>query len=308
LAGANKVVMPVIKVETDGDGESDTNKKGKKLSAGKQEKKEKIDESGQQSLTASLPLPIDTADLEKTALALWLVDSNKTNPTIDDIRAFANSDNYEDAKKAIYAEMERRNVKKVYDDIELPLIPVLHKMEKRGVKVNRKVLADLAKSYHAEVNKLEKQIWKESGVEFNISSPKQLGEILFDKLAIKIKNQKKTAGGARSTRESELEKMRDLHPIVPMIFEYRELSKLLSTYIDAIPPLLDDNDRVSYPFCADRFSNRPHGFDQSEYAKYSYQIRSRPRYPSRFHCRKRFQTSFARLFTNRTSHCRFLVR
>jgi DNA polymerase-1 len=87
-----------------------------------------------------------------------------------------------------------------------------------------------------------------AGKEFNISSPKQLGEILFDVLGLKPKNAKKTAGGARSTKESELEKMRDMHPIVPLIFEYRELTKLLSTYIDAIPPLLDNKDRLHAKF------------------------------------------------------------
>jgi DNA polymerase-1 len=121
-------------------------------------------------------------------------------------------------------------------------------MEKRGVRINRKLLADLSKKYHATLSELEKNIWREAGVEFNIASPKQLGEILFDKLGLKPKNAKKTEGGARSTKESELEKMRDMHPIIPFIFEYREISKLLGTYIDAIPPLLDDNDRLHTHF------------------------------------------------------------
>jgi DNA polymerase-1 len=85
-------------------------------------------------------------------------------------------------------------------------------------------------------------------MEFNVNSPKQLGEVLFDHLHLTAKNMKKTSGGARSTRESELEKLRDQHPIVPMLFDYRELSKLLSTYIDAIPPLLDQNDRLHTHF------------------------------------------------------------
>jgi DNA polymerase-1 len=117
-------------------------------------------------------------------------------------------------------------------------------MEKHGIKVDHILLQKLSKTYHAEANRLEKEIWKHAGMEFNISSPKQLGEVLFDKLNLTAKNMKKTAGGARSTKESELEKLRDLHPIVPMIFEYRELTKLLSTYIDAIPPLLDKDNRL----------------------------------------------------------------
>ncbi len=121
-------------------------------------------------------------------------------------------------------------------------------MESLGIKIDRKVLARLSKEYHATADGLEKKIWKEAGMEFNISSPKQLGEVLFDKLSLAGKNMKKTAGGARSTRESELEKLRDMHPAIPLIFEYRELTKLLSTYIDAIPPLLDMNDRLHTHF------------------------------------------------------------
>lgn len=187
---------------------------------------------------------------EKVALALWVVDSNITNPTLEDILNFSNTDNFETAEKAIFEEIEKRGLRKVYEDIELPLIPIIKKMENRGVKIDRSTLKDLATTYHAEVERLEKEIWQLAGIEFNISSPKQLGEVLFDKLQLTAKNMKKTSGGARSTRESELEKLKDLHPIVPLIFNHRELSKLLSTYIDAIPPLLDWNDRLHTHFIA----------------------------------------------------------
>ena len=190
----------------------------------------------------------DAADLEKTALALWLVNSNTTDPKVDDILSFANTESYEVARAAIFAELDRRDLRKVYEEIELPLIPVLHKMEKHGIQIDRSILAKLSKEYHATALRLEKQIWQEAGMEFNVSSPKQLGEVLFDKLGLTAKGLKKTAGGARSTRESELEKLRGQHPIIPRIFEYRELSKLLSTYIDAIPPLLDTADRLHTRF------------------------------------------------------------
>jgi len=191
---------------------------------------------------------IDPAELEKTALALWIVTSNITNPTLEDIYAFAHTEKFAEASKTIFAELDKRNVRKIYEDIELPLIPVVHKMEKRGVKIDKKLLGELSKKYHATLADLEKKIWELAGVEFNIASPKQLGEILFDKLGLKAKNAKKTAGGARSTKESELEKMRDMHPIVPFIFEYREIAKLLGTYIDAIPPLLDKENRLHTHF------------------------------------------------------------
>ena len=194
--------------------------------------------------SASLFSSLDEEELAETLLALWLVNSNLTNPTFEDILNFANTESFSEAQKVIFTELDKRGLRKVYEDIELPLIPIVEKMETRGIKIDKALLKDLSKTYHVELDRLEKEIWKHAGMEFNINSPKQLGEILFDKMGLTAKNLKKTAGGARSTRESELEKLRDLHPIVPMIFEYRELAKLLSTYIDAIPPLLDNNDRL----------------------------------------------------------------
>ncbi len=212
------------------------------------------DDEGGGSASEKKPAEIiNPAELEKTALALWVVTSNITNPKIEDIYAFANKGegvdvSFAEATKIIFNELDKRGLRKIYEDIELPLIPIIHGMEKRGIKIDKKMLADLSKRYSAVLADLEKKIWKEAGVEFNIASPKQLGEILFDKLALKPKNAKKTEGGARSTKESELEKMRDMHPIIPYIFEYREISKLLSTYIDAIPPLLDENNRLHTHF------------------------------------------------------------
>lgn len=187
-------------------------------------------------------------DFEKTALALWLVNSGITNPKMEDVVNFDNSGDYEGAKKAIFEELDKRNLRKVYEEIELPLIPVIKKMEKRGVKIDRELLTKLSQTYHKELDLLEKKIHELAGMVFNINSPKQLGEVLFDKLQLSVKNMKKTSGGARSTRESELEKLKDLHPIVPLIFEHRELQKLLSTYIDTIPVLLDDNNRLHSSF------------------------------------------------------------
>jgi DNA polymerase I len=199
--------------------------------------------AGVKSLTS-----VSTADIERTSLALWLVNSDLTNPTMEDILNFANTEDYERAKGFVFAELDKRGLRKVYEDIELPLISITHEMEKCGVKIDRSVLKSLSETYHAESSRLEKRIHELAGAVFNINSPKQLGEVLFDKLQLVTKNIKKTSGGARSTRESELEKLKELHPIVPLIFEYRELQKLLSTYIDAIPPLLDKNDRLHTDF------------------------------------------------------------
>lgn len=187
-------------------------------------------------------------DLVKTSVALWILNSNITDPKLDDVLNFAKTDDFYKAKEIIFAELEKRGLKKVFDDIEAPIMPIIDKMDEKGVKIDVKFLKDLSKTYHTELSKLEKKIWEYAGVEFNINSPKQLGEIIFDKMALTAKGLKKTSGGARSTRESELEKLRDAHPMIPLLFEYRELQKLLSTYIDTIPELVDDNDRLHTHF------------------------------------------------------------
>ncbi len=208
----------------------------------KKEKQEKLEK--QQTLLAS----VDAAELKKTALALWLIDSNRADPTLEEIFEFTNTQDFAKASEIIFSELDKRDLRKVYDDIELPLIPVLKKMEDKGVKIDIDFLRELGKTYHAELAKLEKKIWEHAGGEFNIASPKQLGDILFDKLALTAKGLKKTEGGARSTRESELEKLRESHPIVPLILDYRELSKLLSTYIDSLPTWADSGGRVHTRF------------------------------------------------------------
>lgn len=188
-----------------------------------------------------------------TSIALWLLDSSINNPGVEDIANFTNMTisgmaDFEKATTIIFAELDKRGLRKVYDTIEAPIIPIVDKMCKKGVKIDRKLLGQLSKTYHVELDKLEKKIWEYAGQEFNVNSPKQLGEILFDKLALTAKGLRKTEGGARSTRESELEKLRGAHPIVPLLFEYREFQKLLSTYIDTIPTLLDADDRLHTTF------------------------------------------------------------
>ncbi len=216
------------------------------IEAGKNSEEEKGEEKKKKEI--EIVEEVDPLELKKTSLALWLIDSNRTEPGLEEIYEYAGVRNFQKASEIIFMEMDTRNVRKVYEGIELPLIPIILKMEKIGVKIDVEFLRDLGKKYHIELAKLEKKIWEHAGQEFNVNSPRQLGEILFDKLALTAKGLKKTEGGARSTRESELEKLRDAHPIVPLLFEYRELQKLLSTYIDTIPPLTDENHRLHAHF------------------------------------------------------------
>lgn len=187
--------------------------------------------------------------LDEAKVMLWLLSSEFTNPTLDDVLAYAKKHTFDEA----YAELEAKlaatgRLQEVYEYIEQPLISVLRGMEAHGVLVDRVALMALKKKYASELAEIEKRIYLHAGREFNISSPKQLGDVLFDELGLTVKGQKKTATGQRSTKESELEKLKELHPIVEDILEYRQVQKLLSTYIDSIPPLLDAGDRLHADF------------------------------------------------------------
>ncbi|MFA5942318.1 MAG: DNA polymerase [Candidatus Paceibacterota bacterium] len=198
---------------------------------------------------APKPSEIAPGRLAEAGVMLWLISSDFTNPSFDDILAFAKERTFDAAFTVLEQQLaELGRVREVYEKIEKPLIPVIDKMEQRGVLIDRTMLAGLAKKYTAEITQIEKRIYHAAGREFNVSSPKQLGEVLFDELQLTPERQKKTAGGARSTRESELEKIRDLHPIVSDILEYRELKKLLSTYIENLPPMLDAESRLHAEF------------------------------------------------------------
>lgn len=197
----------------------------------------------------SQDLQIPPARLAEAQVMLWLISSEFTNPSLDDVLAFAKERTFDAAYTALESQLATLGrVKDVYEHIEKPLIPIVHRMGEYGILIDPSVLTTLAKKYRAELEHIEKNIYKLAGHEFNVSSPKQLGEVLFDELKIIPERQKKTAGGQRSTRESELEKIRDAHPVVNEILEYRELKKLLSTYIENLPPLLDENNRLHAEF------------------------------------------------------------
>ena len=193
-------------------------------------------------------VPTDSVGVKELCLALWVIDSNMTSPSLEDVLRFTKAENIKEAKKIIEAELDKRKVRKVFEEIEKPIVRVVEEMNEKGVKIDKKVLKNLSLEYHQELTRLEKAIWKIAGEEFNINSPKILSNILFSKLQLAEKRQKKTPTGALSTKESELEKLRDKHPIIALVLEYRELAKLLSTYIDAIPPLLDKNSRLHSTF------------------------------------------------------------
>ncbi len=142
---------------------------------------------------------------------------------------------------AIKKELVEANLQKLNSTIEAPLLPVLGDMELAGINVDVAFLKKMAKVFDKNIAAVTKKIHKLAGREFNISSPLQLKEILFDDLKIDIKGLKKTKTGI-STAASELDKLEGRHPIIPFISEYRELTKLQSTYITALPRMVSKVD------------------------------------------------------------------
>lgn len=128
----------------------------------------------------------------------------------------------------------------LFADIEMPLMPVLAKMEASGVRIDREALSQISKSLAEEAAQLEKDIYKDAGTTFNIGSPKQLGVVLFEDLKIDEKP-KKTKSGQYATNEETLMKYAE-HPIVGKLLEYRQITKLKSTYVDSLPELINERD------------------------------------------------------------------
>ncbi|MDO8481875.1 MAG: DNA polymerase [bacterium] len=192
---------------------------------------------------------VDKNILEEASIALWLLHSDRTTPMHDDILRYAKTESFESARKTIFEELKKTGrLQEVYELIERPLIPIIRRMNEDGIYLDASYLKKLESEYTAELGKIESRIFKAAGHEFNVSSPKQLANVLFDELKLVPEKQKKTPGGARTTREDELEKMEGLHPVIADVLAYRELSKLLSTYIEKMPSMVADDNRLHAEF------------------------------------------------------------
>ena len=162
------------------------------------------------------------------------------NVPIEEIKEYAAEDADITLQLKSYFEplMKQEDVESLFYDMEMPLIYVLAEMEATGVKVDTQALKQSSVTLSNQLANLEKEIHGLAGCEFNINSTKQVGEVLFDKLQLDSKA-KKTKTGGYSTSEEVLEKLRSKHPIVDKLLEYRGIKKLLSTYIDALPELIN---------------------------------------------------------------------
>lgn len=192
---------------------------------------------------------VDQDALSETSVALWLLHSDISAPDLEDILSARHTNDFEEARAGIFKELaETGHLQEVYDAIEHPLIAVVRRMNENGVHLDVKALKALANEYSKELGEIAGRIFGHAGHEFNINSPKQLGVVLYDELKITPEKQKKTATGARTTREDELVKLKDAHPIIADILAYRELQKLLSTYIEKLPGLVAADGRLHARF------------------------------------------------------------
>ncbi len=203
--------------------------------------------SSGRSEDSSEGVSVDLAKLQQASIALWLINSEMQNPNLEDILLFANTDSFDVAYTYLFKILKEKNLDKVYEEIELPIMPVVQEMQDYGILIDKKYFENLSKEYHKELDKITAKIYKMAGVEFNINSPKQLGEILFGKLGLKS-GKKKSASGSFSTKISVLEELEEENLIIKEIMAYRELQKLLSTYIDVIPKMVGEDGRLHAKF------------------------------------------------------------
>jgi DNA polymerase-1 len=175
--------------------------------------------------------------MSEIEIAKWLLDPDRNRLLPDDL-AF------------LEARLKELGLEKVYTEIELPLAPILEEMEKIGIKVDLEFLEKLSQTLVKKLDNTAKQIYKKTGTSFNLNSPQQLSEVLFEKLKIDSRGVPKRKTGAFSTDAETLLKIKDRHPIVLLILEYRELFKIHSTYLEPLKELAvqDEKRRIHTQF------------------------------------------------------------
>lgn len=141
-------------------------------------------------------------------------------------------------KNVLEKELKQNDAESLFRDIEMPLVPVLAYMERNGVRIDTEALKETSRHFTARMQQIEEEVHRLAGVEFNIASPKQVGEVLFNRLKI-VDKPKKTKTGQYVTSEEVLESLKGKHEIIGKILEHRGLKKLLGTYIDALPQLIN---------------------------------------------------------------------
>jgi len=212
-------------------------------------KKEKVAYDWKEILK-SLGNPPLTLPIFDIHIAGWLLNPSKKDVSLDALtKRFFNTtyESDEEALRELYVyctkKIKEYELTRVFTEIEMPLIPILAKMEARGIGIDTAALETLQKTLAGELEALEKNIYAQAKKEFNINSSQQVAEVLFDDLGI-TDGIKKTATGKRSTREEVLHEIKNAHPIIPLLLEYREVFKVSSTYADPLKELGEKDGRI----------------------------------------------------------------
>lgn len=190
---------------------------------------------------------IEEKDMKELQVMVHLLHSETTNAQIVDIENVTGKKTVKEMKEFLSEELTKEGLMDLFITVEQPLLACVKEMEKNGVTLDVEKLKTMSEELHKQVKILEQKIYESIGFEFNIASPKQLGDALYEKLGLGTKI-KKTKTGQKSTNVSELEKIQDEHPAITYILEYRELTKLLSTYIDALPLFVKEDGRIHAHF------------------------------------------------------------
>ena len=189
---------------------------------------------------AEVYLKYDTIKIEELIGAKGKNQRNMRDLSPTDIYKYAceDADVTLKLKNILEKELETNGVKELFEEIEMPLVPVLAYIERNGVRIDTEALKETSRHFTIRMREIEEEIYKLAGTEFNVSSPKQVGEVLFDRLKI-VEKAKKTKTGQYVTSEEVLESLKGKHQIVEKVLDYRGLKKLLGTYIDALPELIN---------------------------------------------------------------------
>lgn len=190
---------------------------------------------------------VSNETLEELRVMTHLLHSEMTNASFVDIKNMAGQKEEKKIFEALTQELEKENLITLFTSVEKPLMGVLKEMNRIGITLDVEKLRIMSIELHAQVKILAEKIYASAGKEFNISSPKQLGDVLYETLGLGSKI-KKTKTGQKSTNATELEKIKDEHPVVAMIIEYRELTKLLSTYVDLLPSFVKEDGKIHAHF------------------------------------------------------------
>lgn len=190
---------------------------------------------------------VDTELLRKASIGLWIISSEHTNPSYEVILERTHTKSLAQAWDVIVAELNRKNLMPIFEKIEEPIIPIVAEMERYGIMIDQEYFQILQTRMKEQLTTIEEKVVEETGLKINLNSPKQLSELLFNNLGL-IPKGKQKASGAYTTNAEQLEELRDAHPIIPLLLEYREIQKLLTTYVEALLGHVKEDGRVHATF------------------------------------------------------------